>query len=570
MTLSHLFGVPGDVELTFVPPSGDRPASMLIYGENGTGKSSIAKTLEWVIQDRVNRKRLKATTARTRILNIADPNIVHGEATVTLSDGTQLRRAVNWDPLHGELIFDGTDVAPQFARSPIVLTRADILSFISSAPAARGHVFLDFAIDTDDVLIDPARQQVAEITAVHEEILRIKKQIREAAAPLANHLGVQAPYTAAEIDQLINDLYHGLPPRRRYQVLLPKRVQTQIEAVQQLRQQLAEKNAEKRSIQKTVATGATQRVTELKTVLGHIDDWLTAAFHEITQSPHIDRIRVRLGESSASAMDIEVHTHLDHSHSEIVFSEGYQDLLAMLFFLATARATAAQGQAQVLILDDVLQSVDAHIRVALMQFVLREFKQWQLIVTVHDRLWREQLHKLFNDAAVPLVAVELRDWTFGAGSRLDQPNRDPSAALRAVLPLADVNAASGLAGRLLEQICDVLSWTIPISVQRKYGDRYTLDDLWPGVASALRNTAASECVTRVQGLRHLRNLVGAHHNEWAQTVTWSEVQRFAEGVLELFDHAWCKGCKAWVSHLDRKTLQCHCGATQLTPLYRKS
>jgi hypothetical protein len=73
----------------------------------------------------------------------------------------------------------------------------------------------------------------------------------------------------------------------------------------------------------------------------------------------------------SGVLDIRVQIE-DRSYSEHIFSEGYQDLLTMLFFLVTARVTAAHGRVQVLILDDVLQSVDAHIRVALMQFILRD------------------------------------------------------------------------------------------------------------------------------------------------------------------------------------------------------
>ncbi len=54
-----------------------------------------------------------------------------------------------------------------------------------------------------------------------------------------------------------------------------------------------------------------------------------------------------------------------HVHRAIRGDE-QQDLVALLYFLAVLRAAGERGQARVLILDDVLQSVDAGIRVALM------------------------------------------------------------------------------------------------------------------------------------------------------------------------------------------------------------
>ena len=45
-----------------------------------------------------------------------------------------------------------------------------------------------------------------------------------------------------------------------------------------------------------------------------------------------------------------------------LFSEANLDLLAFLIFLAVAKEAAERGQARLLVLDDVLQSVDAVFR----------------------------------------------------------------------------------------------------------------------------------------------------------------------------------------------------------------
>ena len=46
-------------------------------------------------------------------------------------------------------------------------------------------------------------------------------------------------------------------------------------------------------------------------------------------------------------------------------------------------------------LDDALQSVDATVRRGVMSYVLDEFKDWQIVITGHDRAWQEQLRELF-------------------------------------------------------------------------------------------------------------------------------------------------------------------------------
>lgn len=115
----------------------------------------------------------------------------------------------------------------------------------------------------------------------------------------------------------------------------------------------------------------------------------------------------------------------------------------------------------------------------------------------------------------------------------------------------------------------MLSWTLPISVKRRRDDRYTLDDLWLGIAAALKPSGAAACITEINAFRHLRNLVGAHYNEWAQTVTSGEAQRFANAVLELLAQSWCSTCSGWVGRADRTTLACPCGSLQLGPTATK-
>ncbi|ODR19235.1 hypothetical protein BHQ19_25015 [Mycolicibacterium porcinum] len=354
-----------------------------------------------------------------------------GWATVTLSDGTELLRQATWDAEDESFRFKGSEPLAEFMSSPIVLTRADVLSFITNPPSARGKVFLDYAL-TAAGNSSASNAVAADVAYLDQERLDLKRQIREAVGPIAEHFGRPAPYDLTQIAALIDDLYKGVARNQRHRISIPRHLQPAVTRIEELQKQADAVNKERDRAQKLANAGASLRIHEMKATLGDVDDWLTSAFREITCSTHVEKIRVELGKTGKSALDIRIEAANGTSFSERILSEGYQDLLAMLFFLATARATTTHGQVRVLVLDDVLQSVDAHIRVALMQFILREFKQWQLIVTVHDRLWREQLQKLFQDAGMPLVAVELHGWTFDTGSRVDQPLRDPAAALRTV------------------------------------------------------------------------------------------------------------------------------------------
>jgi hypothetical protein len=142
---------------------------------------------------------------------------------------------------------------------------------------------------------------------------------------------------------------------------------------------------------------------------------------------------------------------------------------------------------------------------------------------------------------------------------------DIGAGLRRAIEQRDPVSIAVHAGRLLEQASDTLSWTFPTSVSRRFGDRYTLGDLWPGVFSVLKKTTIAEQAAEVDRYMHLRNILGMHVNAWAEGVSLQEATRFGEGVLSLLDSVWCAECGRWVERSPtRVTWVCRCGARKLS------
>lgn len=173
-----------------------------------------------------------------------------------------------------------------------------------------------------------------------------------------------------------------------------------------------------------------------------------------------------------------------------------------------------------LILDDICQSVDGPVRVSTMEYIVQEFPEWQLILTAHDRLWREQLRALLRGKEIS--SFEITSWTLEHGPEVRPEKGDLSANLRWALDQAEPVAIA----RLLEQIADVLSWTMAVRVQRRRGDLYTLDNLWNPVRKKLERTTAAEAAASINRFLHLRNVLGAHANAWAESVSLSEAKEF--------------------------------------------
>lgn len=107
------------------------------------------------------------------------------------------------------------------------------------------------------------------------------------------------------------------------------------------------------------------------------------------------------------------------------------------------------------------------------------------------------------------------------------------------------------AGRLLEEVlqnaCDGLSVSVPFRIR---GD-YTIEPLWAGFRKRSSenkgfSALAGATVHRIEGLRAIRNWVGAHWNEWAQQLSDKEASDFADAVVSLRGFLYCEECRRFV------------------------
>jgi energy-coupling factor transporter ATP-binding protein EcfA2 len=555
-------GVPGLLTVSFVGPTSNA-GSTLVFGDNGSGKSSIVDAIEWVCQGRIGRSaKFRGPTAPS-LINLS-PNNRRCEAEVTFSDGSSVHRSVK--DLSDGLRIVGDPIPVGFRRVPMSLKRSDILRFLEAPAIMRGTIFLDHTLgDTEaaSLGVSLSDRQIA----AQERRHAAKRSVREAAARIAAIVGVSpAPQHAESIERMIaEDVYKGVQPRDRGRVTIDRRVAAELKAITAARKEVNAATRAAKELGLDTGPGA-RRLEAMNALLGDVDVWLTEAFHRVTGANHVGRIEPVFGRLSKVSLELDVYLSSGALVApKQVFSEGYEDLIALLYFLAVAQAAGDAGEAQILILDDVLQSVDASIRVAVMDLIVQEFKEWQLIITAHDRLWRNQLKDIFQRAGNPLNEIEMRHWDFSTGPQVSTSPGFAEDSLWLALNGPDPYAICGIAGRLLEQVCDQLSWTVPISVKRKRGDGYTLADTWPGVYKEFRGTTAAGRFSPVDQWLHLRNMAGAHYNEWAEGIPWSDVENFGIAVLDLLAAVRCNKCNQWITRIGPRRYVCRCLTIQIEP-----
>jgi recombinational DNA repair ATPase RecF len=550
-------GATFEVEVDFC--RNGKAVSAFIWGDNGAGKSTIVDGIEFALQGRVDRSADFSSASRVRVANLSSTVT---RTKVRLSNGIEIDRALQ----DGALEDDAGEVPVGFRVAPVVLRRSDIVRFQESQTLARGSIFFDYF---------PADERVAEIRPddrirmLEERQFALRLHRDHLAQLLSSSLSVPASRLAesTQFERWFENEYgHAIRSDLGFQFdRFDEDTRMRLAGLRQVHLDLRSvKNAIERGVDKLNPVAYQEQRARLATVLETVSARLTQAFLKITRVEHLKALNVLMGVSGPISLDtvVEFHNGQKALPSQ-VFSEGYRDLIALLLFVEMSATAAELGQARVLVLDDVVQSVDATIRLDFFAFLLDRLPDWQLIVVGHDRAWREQLRALFNQKGAPFVEVGVSGWSFDRGMNVAAVNVDHSRMLQAALESGEVRAIAASAGLLLEQICSELSWRLRTSVIRREGDRYTLADTWSGVEKRLKSTELKEIVLSI-GLRlHTRNFLGAHYNAWADSISEIDTLVFGRDVKSFYESVFCPSCMNWVSGERGGPLTCRCGVRDI-------
>jgi len=542
-----------------------KPVSCLILGDNGTGKSSFVDAIEFALRGKMTSS---STSWRKNIRRVG--NLEKGQGAscyceIELSDGSWYTRSL----ARIEDQDDKWEVTPQdpvsgFDAANFVLRRDDIVSFSRLAANQRTQLFASFLRGVTDKIASTRPREVADITVLKGELESIASEQRDIVTEIATLLNADATRLDLFHPGALDSLYNSRGIIRRYATMRKKGRRrakgSELDRLLTLRR--AYKNNHRRWAHiKQEATGwhREQRHRDVHEIVQRLEGSVSDSFRRISSAANfISAIRI-----SADPLKNSLTFSAELPDSRLVpiedyFSEANLDLLAFLIFLGMLKEASLHGQPKLLILDDVLQSVDAAIRLEVGRYLLTDFADWQIIMTFHERLWREQFRTLCAQNNHQLVNRDIASWSYLDGPILVQPNVDASVDCRQAMTSSSPILIASQAGILLETMSDWLSKSLAASITRRPDDKYTLGDTWPGVSKILRRYSVKPECEKIGDYLQLRNLVGAHYNEWAQNVSLAEVRAFATAVTELWSKVWCDTCRTVVARDAKEALACQC------------
>lgn len=276
---------------------------------------------------------------------------------------------------------------------------------------------------------------------------------------------------------------------------------------------------------------------------------------------------ILIPERSASADILTESDGLLPMHPLGNYSEGHLDSLGLCIFLAFIRRY--NKDFPLIVLDDVLTSIDAGHRMKVAQLLATEFKNYQIVITTHDELWGNELATVMRKEQTSLKIVRMKPWTKESGASCDEYVSTNWEYYRQQIASGKSQDAIGSAGRNLEKFLATMRRNLHLSIPATIDDRYMLGSLSPAFwkwvgENHIQRPDIPDFSQRMEMLRDeydaylsFRNWSGAHYNEWGSTVSDNEALSFISILEELVGYFECPVCKSLVVYdTSRKLVHC--------------
>jgi DNA repair exonuclease SbcCD ATPase subunit len=320
-------------------------------------------------------------------------------------------------------------------------------------------------------------------------------------------------------------------------------------------------------------------------VLGELYDGIRDRFVELYRGIHGDdegKFSAKIKPDEAG-LNFEVDfygrgTHPPHA----LHSEGHQDSMGVCLYLALAERLT-KGVIDLIILDDVVMSVDAEHRRQVCRLLATSFPDRQFLITTHDRTWANQLKS--EGVVKSQETIQFYNWCIEMGPQVDC-EVDMWKRIEEDLQKEDVPSAAGKLRRGSEEFFGMVCDALQAQVTYKLNGRWELGDFLPAamgkyhtLLKKAKKTAQSwgdeNCCERLQELDstvgQIYTRCGAeqwainanvHYNNWAN-FSKSDFRPIVEAFQDLYGLFICSKCGGML-HLTTKGLtlvavRCNCG-----------
>lgn len=211
-------------------------------------------------------------------------------------------------------------------------------------------------------------------------------------------------------------------------------------------------------------------------------------FETLHPGEPIGGLTVSLKGEDKSALEIKGDFYGQADDPRGYFSEGHADSAALCFFLALRRRGYRETPAfNLLVLDDVMHSVDEAHRTRLLRLLFDRFADHQLFITTHDEGWRDAMKNLAQRENHILERQSIVDWDIVVGPVFAKDDMDDGEwILSGHARSAGAQQLGQRAGLALEALMQQLCGRLKVPVPYDPNNRQTLHPLWTNFQAAAK------------------------------------------------------------------------------------
>jgi AAA domain len=459
----------------------------------------------------------------------------------------------------------GSDVKVSSAKTALEQQRQSVLEALSSQLASlrRLQDLWGKAMSVD--LPEPYRSEVALLLRLCDrlKIGDIIPDIADVAASLNSTIGSHQSSIVA-VDAEIGSAGGARRATLTKVLEVINVIESQLSALESARRHFAEASATRAQLERILSHAVQARRTTVQSIVERLAALANEYYEYVHPNENIAQSSLDVRQVGRGSVDITTSFHGNRESPLLHFSESHLDTLGLCYFLAARKLEADDNpDFKLLILDDVVHSVDAEHRDRIARLIRDKFSDHQLVVVTHDSIFYQRLITILGNQFEHLYFV---NWTLEQGPIRIEASTDVDRIRKPELRNASSQAElASASGRFAEWLFRLLTESLHVAVQARFSRPHDLGSLWPPLAAKLRKhkgigPTCSHTLDRIEANQWVRNKIGAHYNEPESQVTPGEVREFAEGLSDLYQITFCEVCSLTVAKIDDKTCACTCGA----------
>jgi len=234
-----------------------------------------------------------------------------------------------------------------------------------------------------------------------------------------------------------------------------------------------------------------------------------------------------------------------------VYSDGHLDTVGLCIFLALRRFRSAQnGDPKIMVLDDVIISIDLGHSRRFLDLLKNSFEDHQVLILTHNGLFAHWCRTLLPR----LTRLEIKGWSLEGGPNVGDYDSARERVENAIVDGTAKEIAVALM-ELLDEWTAEARYEYQVAVPAKPGEQYTLGEIWDPLAARVKTIAkylksdldgVVGLLESLKDIPQVRNALAGHYNDFAQEFPRGAIAAIAGDACKLVDALYCRECTAFV------------------------